>query len=549
VHLFITDTGHFYKRNVGSSVTSEVTLPTGTVQVLPAVRPDWCLIPGVDRLPIVGTYAQNLCWFPTSGKLQIMGISAPETAPTLAAGGGVGITGNAIGKYTFAEISGDGTVVWESDGSPSTGIVVLANQDRAWSDLATTHPNPRVNYKRLYVSMDGSDFMFVDNVALADATKTENVATDALGAILETTHGVPPYATFVTYYHGRAWFAKIGSDKIYFSELFLPEGVAATNFVRTQDGRNVTTLRGLTDQLIVATRKSVQDVQGFGLADFNMRMISQDIGGISHHASIVINDKLYLLSQDGYYRVGGGFQYIMPQLRSYFRDAYLADPAAYEDSVAQIDRYTHVLKLLIPGEHSFYYVGHYLPTEIEFGGAGGLPYWTFDKRDRQDHTVGLLTSDDLRDEFYTGSCDGFVRKENVDTDPDDDGDTYKKRITIASKHYYMGDQSGNDSHAHTFTDLTMFVKSEQTDWTVGVYVGDDGAYAAAAPRWSLPVPKSGLTKVGKTAVARTSHAFKVQNGGGKGATVFMTAPSPLSVEYRGHALEFLVIGENGRAAT
>jgi hypothetical protein len=549
MHLFIGKSGQIKRRKPGSTITLSIAIPSGVGVMSPFVRPEAELFQGIERMPIVGTYDHNMMWLPRLNQFVMLGIVAHDVAPTLVAGGGTGITGIAIGVFTFAHIV-DNVVVHESNPSPITGLVVLANQNRSWSVLPTTHDNPRVNYKRLYVSMDGSDFRWVGDVPLSSATFTEGVLTAELPDAdpLLFRRGVPPYAKFVGNYHRRAWYSD-GSNTFYFSEIDEPESVPSTNSLKTQDARNVTVFRAQTDQLVVATRKSVQDVQGYSADDYEMRTVSKHIGGISHYASIIVNDKLWIWSQDGYYRYSqGGFQFLMPQLRTYFKKAYLANPDLYEDAMAAIDLDKHVIKVLIPGATSFYYIGHFLPSEIEFGGGGGLPYWTFDRRTRKDVALGVLTNNSLRDELYTGSCDGVVRKENVDDDPDDDGDAYRKQLTIAGKHFYGGDQSGDDQHGHTFHDLTLFVKAEESAWSPRTYAGDDDAYSASAPRWTpeRDVPASRQTKGGRTAVAKTSHHFKEIKTAGKGLTVEVVAVAPVRFEYRGLAFEFEQGGMNTR---
>lgn len=549
MRLFIGKSGQIKRNPPGTAATVSTSLPTGVSVVSPFVRPDAQLFQGLDRMPMVGSWNHNLMWLSRNNQLVILGIEAGDNspAPTLAAGSGTGITGSAIGVYTFAQMI-NGVVIHESNPSTISNTVALVNKDRSWTDLPTTHPNPRVTHKRLYVSMDGGDFQYATTVLLSAATATENVATAALADVdpLLFRRGVPPYAKFVANYAGRCWYSD-GSDVFYFSEIDEPESVPATNSLRTKDARFIKVFRATSDQLFIATRKSCQDVQGYSADDFEMRYISQHIGGISHHASIILNDKLWLLSQDGYHRYGGGgFQYLMPTLRTYFTKAYLADAATYEDSVAALDLYSHVLKLLIPGSSAFYYIGHFLPSEVEFGGSGNLPYWTFDKRDREDSVVGVLTSNSLRDEAYTGSCDGYIRRDNVEDDPDDDGDTFQKQMSFATAHMFMGDQSGDDAHARTFQRLTMFVKAEETPWTPEGYAGDDDAFSALVARWTPErlVPASRLTKSGRTAVAKTSHHFKLDNCAGKGLTVGLIATAPVRVEYRGLALEFENTGQN-----
>ncbi len=557
MYLFPTKTGQIFKQQVGSVTPTEVALPVGVEVLETYVRPDSVLFQGLDRMVLCGAWNKNLIWMPSREEMWELGIVPSTTAPTLAAGAGT-LTGVMIAKYTFAQIDSRGVILHESDPSPTSGSVSLVAQGRAWSGLPTTHPNPRVTHLRLYVSVDGADYQHVQDLALGSSSVTESVATNALGEFISDSRGVPPYAKYVTVYARRVWYSD-GSDTFYYSEIDEPESVAATNSLKTRDGRNVTSIKGLTDQIVVATRKSVQALQGFSEEDFVVSMVTQLLGVIAHHAGVVVNDKLWFLSQEGYYRYfSGGFQFLMPKLRTYFRELYEADPTTYEDAQASVDEQNHLVRLLIPGDEDearqpFYYVGSYLHTETALGGSGELPDWTFDTRDegenRYDTAIGSLTVGNRYDLQFTGSCDGYIRKEGVGYR--DDGANIN--TLIVPKHFFMGDQSGDDKHAHTFEYLDVFIKAENTTWTPAVYCGDDSAYEAANPRWSpaSAVPASLRTNAvsGETAIAKTAHRFKLTMCGGKGATVEIASTLiGEGLEYRGLALEFTDEGTNPRPA-
>lgn len=555
MHLFWTDAGKLYKREPGSLVRTEVSLPAGTVQRSPFTRMSHVVIPGQRVVIFVGQFYQNLIWRGDTGQLLTMGIAAPTTAPTLAASG-TGVTGVVTGRYTFAHVDADGVVVAESNMSPASNTLSLVNQGRLWTGFETTHTNARVNRIRLYISVDGDEYLHVpeEDIILGTASTDENVATNELDQETPGSmrRGVPPGFKYITYYANRAWGATGDDDSFRFSELDELESWPAVNELKTRDGRRVTSLKALSDQVVIGTRSSIQDVQGYSADDFNVRILTQDIGIISNGGAIVINDKLWFPSQDGYYRYGGGgFQFLMPNLRTYFREAYEADPQTYQDLVVAIDRRRHILKVLVPGEdsitrHPFYYVAHYLPCETEFGGVGGLPYWAFDERDNFDRTIGTLSEDgELLDRLYTGSCDGLVRLEDVAGNQDDDEDgAVDFEVRIVTKHFLPTGQGGDDAHTPVFGDLDVHVKSEDKAFTVSTYTGDDSATDAAEARWVKAEPASAATKQGRPLVAKTSHNFKTQNGAGKGGAVKITCTSPTVFEYRGIDWEFEPIGGN-----
>lgn len=545
MRLWTTETGNVYQQGLLDADPTQLDLPADVgVRAFPR-RTSWVLAPGLDRLIIVGPFSAPLVWIPSLRRLWRAGIEEPTTAPTLAAGAGTGITGTAIGVYTFAEITA-GEIVHESNPSDPSGAIALTNDNRAWSGLPTTHTNPRVTHKRLYVSMDGDDFLFVANVPLVDATYTEAVATADLDplSVVNERRGVPPRdASIVTYYANRVWYGFKGSDRFMFSELNEPESVSSANELATKDARFVTCLRGLNDELIIGTRASIQYLQGFGASDFEVHYHTQAIGIVTHHGSIVVNDTLWAFTQEGYVRLsGGGYQFLMPTLRTYIREAYEAAPSVYEDLVAAVDRRRHGIKVLVPGESGVrvakYFYGHFLPTE-----TGGLPFWTFDTSLRYERVIGAMTEGNLLDRVYSAGCDGIVRKDDVE-DEDDDGNSFNADFTL--KHFFMGAQDGDGSHAKTFKGVTIFAKSESNAWTVSTYVGDDSATDALAPQWTKAVAASAQSRNGKTGVSRTQHTFEISNGAGHGCSVRVTVANPVGFEFRGVAIEFTQEGEQQR---
>lgn len=545
MHLYITDAGR-----VQLGTGTDIDLPSG-VAVNTHIRPDYIITPGVDKVLIVGRFSPPLVWIPSIRKLWVAGITAPTTAPVLATGAAAAINGRAYGKYSFVEIR-NGAIVHESNLSPASNGINLSGTGRAWSGLPTTHANARVNYKRLYVSMDGDEYLHVAYVPLASATYTESVLTNALDPLAYNTgrNGPPNTNAKICTVYRRRVFLSDGSDSFQWSEIDNPESYGTTSELKTLDARKITCLRGMTNELAIGTRASIQQVQGFGTSDFHVTMVTQGIGVISHHGSIVVNDKLWLLSQDGYYRYSsGGFQYLMPTLRTYFRAAYEANPDAYEDMVAAIDRRKHAFLALVPGEQAasrtaFFYVGFFLPAETSLGGSGELPDWTFDTTSKYIRTIAALTDGNLSDRLYSGACDGYTRREGLDN-TNDDGTPIN--WYVIHKHLFMGAQDGDDQHAKTFEYLDLYLKSENADVTASVYCGDDSAADASAAQWSRTIEASAATHGNRTGVAKTGHRRQLVDCHGHGASVKIGG-SGTSGEYRGFALEWRNEGEQARGS-
>lgn len=95
------------------------------------------------------------------------GIEAPEDAPTLAVGSGVGLTGEYNAVYTYVR-KVDDAVVAESNPSPAaTNTVVLSNQSLS---VDVTQPSdPQVTHIRLYRTLAGQEDFYLDReIAVGD---------------------------------------------------------------------------------------------------------------------------------------------------------------------------------------------------------------------------------------------------------------------------------------------------------------------------------------------------------------------------------------------
>ncbi len=520
--------GHAYYMLPPSTTLTELTIPTG-VQGMD-VKPK--MVSYRDRIYVFGQFSQNLI-FNEFLQLHTNGIKAPYIIPTLAAGAGSGgSSGSAVGFITFAHKVGP-YLIHESNPGGATAAVSLTGQGRAWSNIQTTSLDSRVTHVRGYVSMDGATARFAWERELATATVTENITTAALGVAIDSNRGVAPVASTGEAWHDRMWYVPPAfPDRIYFSEIEEPESVQETSYFPTRDGETITAVQRFNDQLLVFTRKSTYAIQGYTSQDFVFRKIHPAIGCIARRGCIDINGRIWFPSEDGVYVYDGSWTFAMKGLRDYWRDAYLANFDDYEDAEAGDDRWGHVYKLLVKQPstpRSFYYVGHYENFEPSLGGFEAQPDWTFDIRDRVDECMGSLPdANTRRDQFYTGSCDSYVRKENDMSDSDDDGDTYGKAVTITYRHDYFDQIGGQEGVGKDITELNIYAKTENQALGVTCYVGEDEAPVGDAA-FTGSIPASALSG----SVAKTRHSI---NPGlaGEGLTLKLTATAPVGLTASGY---------------
>lgn len=553
MHILIAD-GLFYTHVAGSSTLTNIALPSG-VSAVAGVRP--CFSRYRRSTIVNGRFTPGLIYRDDLNTISKLGMSDPVTTPSIVANGNAStIDADVKIRYTFSHESGS-TLVHESNPSEESNEVTLVNTGYT-ATLPTTAADARVTHVRVYRSDTGGQFKFDGKVTLGTATYSSTVATLALttalpyttaGALNAFARGAPPYTTFVETYHDRMWYAGDASypQRVWYSRLGEPESVdnrdKTGDYIDTRDGEAVTGIKRCGDQLMVMCTSATYIIQGYsdggdgtGEADFTMSKISPSIGTIAHHSMVNVGgpsggDLVFFAAQDGIWSYNGtAFRFMMKDLRTYWRDAYIADKANYEDSIAAFDPYWNTYKLLIPAAStSFYYVGHILPLAE----GASQPDWTFDVRGRRDYTVGVLSAASSQFfEFYTGSCDGFLRKENVDATGDDDG--VDKVIKIRTKHYYFGGISGSTNHGFNYGPFDFYGKHENNTVSLDFYAGDDYAGDAVTPQRTMDVAATAVS----TFVAKSASYHPLVNVTGRGFTHQTRGTNLVGFEWNGFGISF-----------
>ncbi len=527
----------YYLKKVGTTDTSvSVTLPTNVATRLP--RPWWAYFK--RRIFVAGMFSKPLI-FAENYRLYTVGITAPTTAPTIAAGAGTGLTGDYIGYYTFAHYI-DSTLVHESAPSPGSASVTLANQDRSWTGIPATAPDPRVNAIHLYVSVAGGTAKFVAKLSLGTTATVENVGDDSLLEESSNKRGVPPYSLFMEPYHRRMFYVDPAHpERLYFSELDEPESVYSLSWFSTQGAEHITGIKVVRGQLIVFTRNATYLVDGYDTEDLSMLKISPTIGCIAPYSILNINEVLYFLSEKGLFTYDGAtFRFIMDPLFSFFQTDYLANIGLYADSIGCEDRQHDSYHLLIPKATGFRYVADYGTSAVE---ANQMPKYSFFKRTRKDYVIGTV-----RGIMVTGSDDGYLRFENVVSDVTDDDDSYQKLFFFRGRHDYEGDVGWEEAIGKRWIDIDVFMRCEESGWVLRGYAGAETAYgtAGAYPGYTAFVNLS----LNQGFVGKSHHHFRPVALSGQGVTLTISAALAASddLELYGYGLSHIG-GANSRPRT
>jgi len=542
--LFSGLSGDMYLRRDGGTVP----LPQPRPQQYRSNNVKPCVFAWERRTFWIGQHTRGLIRC-ENRRTYAIGMTAPTTVPVIAPGS-TSSTNGADGiliPYVSFRHKINGLIVAESN--PIGGVPVeFMQQSHRWTNLPTSDPEERATHVVGYLKLDEAVAREAFEIPIGSNTFEESVPALSWGKQISFRRGVPPYCTFAVAYHNRVWYAgdPLKPWLVWYSELNEPEAVSQDAFVPTKDLDNVTGIaKANEDQLAVFSRRQFYDLQGYRgaeagvAADFNMRRVDPSIGCVSHHSIVNIHDKLVWAAEKGLAIYDGAPRYItLPKFEQFWFTDYAAFRERYERSWAIDDDERSVYKLCIekPGQaqQSFYYILNYKDIEPKIGTPQiGIPRHAFDVRARRDSAGAMMVANEgtkLR-KPYTASCDGQIRQENIDSNADDDCDTYQKRMWIQPRHDYYEESGGDRWHGKIFTDFGLFLKNEQTVVSLSFYPGDDSAPNAAPPavRGVCTIPAGAVA--GK--IPREDYFLRPYLTG-QGLSFTVIAVAPLGVEYGGH---------------
>jgi hypothetical protein len=529
--------GYFYWLQVVSGIDTAVSVALPPEVSTRTQRPWWAYYK--RRIYCAGMFSKPLL-FAEDYKLYTVGIAAPTTAPTLAAGAGTGLTGSYIGYYTYAHKIGS-TLVHESSLSPGSATVALTNQNRSWTGFPTTSPDSRVNTIRFYVSVAGGLPKFVMEKTIGDTdTITENVGDDLLVEEGSTARGVPPYSLYMEPFHNRMFYVDPAHpDRLYFSELNEPESVDDLSWIATQGAETIMGIKVVRGQLIVFCRTSTYLVQGHDDDDLSMIRLSPVIGCVAPYSIVNINEVLYFIGERGIFTYdGGSFRYISADVYGPWALDYAADPGVYADAIGCENRFNSCYHLLIPTATGYRYVADYGLTAVD---VNQKPRFSFFKRTRKDYVIGLV-----RGRMTTGSDEGYVRFEDEIDNTDDDGDAYQKKYVIQTRVEYDGDLGFEELSGKRWIEIDIFLKAELSGWQLRAFAGSDQVVFSNSPQYNTFVSLS--HKDGY--VAKSHHQFRPTALSGQGLMLLITAvnTSYLDYQFTGYGLSYIP-GANMRLRT
>lgn len=304
-----------YKVDLTTGVATTLTLPTGvtlssTRKAKFAVLNHWIVM--------VNSPSKNLA-IDAEGNVRVLVPSAPTFGPTLATGGGSGLTGDYSARTSFIVTNSDGELLMESPLSPVSATLTTANQDISYSDVSVSLD--AVTARRIYRSTaDGSTYFHLMDVDGNSATGFINGLSDAslsLLAVIPTSLASPPGTIpgvrfkNIIEWKSRLWAipdAQELNDTVYVSEtnkvytfpntlVAHPTGLDVQGLVGFAPRRNQLGLLKRTGLWVIAGSASGT---GVSLSNVNISQITSGKAGcISPESIVAVNDRVYWLGTDG----------------------------------------------------------------------------------------------------------------------------------------------------------------------------------------------------------------------------------------------------------
>ncbi len=459
-----------------------------------------------------GKYSRGLVRFEGSADLFATGIEAPP-APSAATDGAGAVVGQVI-YYVEARHKIAGEIVHRSNLSSGSNTVTAASNDILVNlPVETDIPSPddeRVTDLGIYRSTDGGLPRFVAEVTLGTATYLDNATTGSLGSTPPLTssglavanrRGIPPYGRWVRKWHNRLWISGIPDQpyRTFYSEVDEFESFGTDNYIDTREGESTSGLAPCEDQLLFFCFTCTYEVTGYRASDFVIRKSHPSLGCISHFSIVNYDDnkreKLLWASQRGVVQYDGGYKFVMEDMERYWKEDFEANREAYMNSQATEDWEEHWYKLLVitpkrlvgselvddvetPVEvtvNSWYYIGHYLRWHPSFVGGDPQMMWSLKLRARKDSAIGYLVDDEGTRVNYAMGCDGYIRRENIPWDDDDDGDLLRKRLRVKSGHIYARTPGGDVMDGALLDTFWLHLQAEEDAVFLSLWGGEDQA--------------------------------------------------------------------------
>lgn len=242
-------------------------------------------------------------WDSSASQIERVGYPAPVTAATLAVGAATGPTGT----YTYIFTYYNSTTGKESDWSPVSASITVANQ-KVTVTLPTVSSGSTADKKRLYrIQNAGSEYFFVADVNIATATYTDSTLDASLGVQAPNVgdNGLPPDSAFIVKAHNSRIFIVDASDpyKLTYSQGYtgnanLLEYFSAGSAITFS--HEITGLWSNPGSLLVFGVRNISVLSGASEDDFNVQNLYEGVGTLFGHSICSNGEHTVFLSENGF---------------------------------------------------------------------------------------------------------------------------------------------------------------------------------------------------------------------------------------------------------
>lgn len=282
---------------------TNLTLPTGIT-----LRSD--LIPRFttygNYVVVVNTPSRPLT-VDVKGTVRPLTPLAPSNAPVLSGTLAGTLSGTYKARETFVIFDAAGRLVAESDFSPTSNTVTIANKLLTAANLEVSPET--ISGRRIYRTTTGTSvfFIWIDLDGNVITTISDDLSDAGLATLSAPTLGTPPHLTLIAEFRDRLFgVGDIDIDQLRYTEVAAPWAWPEDNTVPIphvgEDTVGVTALINRRDALGIGKLNRFLQFTGTSNLDFRLVTLSENCGVLSQESVGIYKDVGFFLWHDGVYK-------------------------------------------------------------------------------------------------------------------------------------------------------------------------------------------------------------------------------------------------------
>lgn len=364
--LTIIQTGASLQLMDEAGALTALTLPTG-VTLQTNVPPRWAIYN--RNVILVNTPSQPLA-IDSTGTVRLLTPKPPRLAPIIAGVAGGTLTGAYTVKETFVTRDMFGNILSESDYSPTSNKVAIAAKFLGVSN-ADISPDT-ITLRRLYRTTDNGAvyFQWVDLDGNVLTTIQDDLADAGLSIFAAPVLGTPPRLVTIAEFRGRLFGSgDTDIDNLRYTETGVQYAWPVDNSLEIpgfgSDEFGIVALVARREALGVGRRNLLVQITGTGVetatdTDFDVVVVSRELGIESQETAKVFRDVAYFLWKDGVYSwssegitcISNGSASGKGNVRSWFTTDDYFNRDKYSIAFAHIDQATATYRLFLASADS-----------------------------------------------------------------------------------------------------------------------------------------------------------------------------------------------------